>query len=50
MTKNLQMEERSVRIINTPSDEVRKSFFYVQETGYIKLGDSKATQKTSIHF
>lgn len=49
MTKNLQTEERSVRIINTPSDEVRKSFFYVQETGYIKLGDSKATQRENLN-
>lgn len=33
-------EEQSKRMIQTPSSMARKAFFYVQETGYLKLKES----------
>lgn len=39
---------QSLRVINTPSEEVKKSFFYVQETGYIKSGDSRPTERENL--
>ncbi|MBO5448287.1 MAG: helix-turn-helix domain-containing protein [Ruminococcus sp.] len=39
---------KTVRIINTPSETVRKSFFYVQEAGYINAPDSTATERENL--
>lgn len=42
------IDRHSVRIINTPSEEVKKSFFYVQETGYMKTTGSNVTSRQSL--
>ena len=40
--------ESSRRIIQTPSDFARKAFFYVQETGYLKLKKSHRASRKNL--
>lgn len=42
------IDKLSTRVINTPSEEVKRSFFYVQEAGYIKATGSHITRRQSL--
>jgi len=38
----------SKRIINTPSDIAKSTFFYVQETGYLKIIETHSTKRANL--
>lgn len=42
-------DKSSVRIISTPSAAAKKSFFYVQETGYLKIVSSHRTERQNLN-
>lgn len=42
-------DKSSQRIINTPSATAKKSFFYVQETGYLKILSSHKTERIKLN-
>lgn len=41
-------DKSSVRVICTPSFEAKKAFFYVQETGYLKIINSHNTKRNNL--
>lgn len=41
-------DKSSVRLISTPSAAAKKSFFYVQETGYLKILSSHRTERKNL--
>lgn len=41
-------DEKSFRIINTPSPTAKKTFFYVQETGYLKIRTPHQTGRRNL--
>ncbi len=45
--KNLR-NKLTKRIISTPSPSAKSAFFYIQETGRMKTGDSTATQRENL--
>lgn len=42
-------DKSSVRIISTPSAAAKKSFFYVQETGYLKILSTHRTERRNLN-